>query len=827
MTTLTSLQRSEAQRNHIVDLIDKACLRIAPIWPLDSFVAVNPYLGLIDQPFDTVGRYLEQTVGESLFMDHGWFADKIAQGEITDDDLAQAAQQLDPSISLDTIKQQLAVHRQPAPALPLVTNELDRRDAPPVSEFVIEQVSQFMANYYDRGQALWHLPKEASASLFAQWRRYTLIDRSASAVGLKQVRQHLLAVPSDAIDALFWALDQINLPESRLPDYLFTLLKTIGGWASWCRYLHFQAGLHGESQHDLRDLLIIRLVWVALVIKETSSAGRQQWRAKLNDWFDPAKLVASPSATATASTKAQSSRIDEILLAAAEQAFRRRINAGLNRQPADAPDQQAERPTVQAAFCIDVRSEVFRRHLEASSPGLETIGFAGFFGLPIDYCRMGESEARLQNPVLINPAYRAQETGDPAIAQHRHARQSRGAIWKQFKLSAASCFTFVESAGLSYVPRLLADSLGWHRSSLPPDAPGLTPEERARLHPQLVKLDGGALSTQEKVDLAEKVLRGLGLTHTFAPIVLLAGHGSSTTNNPHRAGLDCGACAGQAGDVNARVAVQLLNEAAVRLGLIERGIAIPRDTRFVAALHDTTTDHIELLDLDQSGIESDQLSSLTQALKQAGELTRLERLVTLEAQVDTVDAEKQATFRGRDWSQVRPEWGLAGNAAFIAAPRWRTRGLDLGGRAFLHDYDWRHDKEFGVLNVIMTAPLIVANWINLQYYGSTVDNLHQGAGNKVLHNVVGGTVGVIEGNGGDLRVGLAMQSLHDGEQWRHEPLRLSAYIEAPIAEIDKIIAGHDMLNALINNRWMHILHIDDNGIPHRRHAHGDWRPEPI
>ncbi len=435
MTNLTSAQRNQAQRSHIVDLIDKACLRIAPFWPLDSFVAVNPYLGLIDQPFDEVGRYLEQTVGESLFMDHAWFADKIAQGEITEDDLAQAAQQLDPSITLDAIKRQLAVHRQPAPVLPLITNELDRRDAPPVSEFVIEQVSQFMANYYDRGQALWHLPKEPSAGLFAQWRRYTLIDRTASAVGLKQVRQNLLAVPADAIEALFWALDQIDLPENRLPDYLFTLLKTIGGWASWCRYLHFQAGLHGESQHDLRDLLIIRLVWVGLVIKETSPAGRQHWRAKLNDWFDPAKLTASPPATV------QSSRIDEILLAAAEQAFRRRINAGFNRQRTNAPDHQAERPSVQAAFCIDVRSEVFRRHLEACSPGLETIGFAGFFGLPIDYCRMGESEARLQNPALINPAYRAQETGDPAIAQKRHARQSRGAIWKQFKLSAASCFT--------------------------------------------------------------------------------------------------------------------------------------------------------------------------------------------------------------------------------------------------------------------------------------------------------------------------------------------------------------------------------------------------
>ena len=41
-----------------------------------------------------------------------------------------------------------------------------------------------------------------------------------------------------------------------------------------------------------------------------------------------------------------------------------------------------------------------------------------------------------------------------------------------------------------------------------------------------------------------------------------------------------------------------------------------------------------------------------------------------------------------------------------------------------------------------------------------------GAGNKVLHNVVG-TIGVLEGNAGDLKVGLPWQSVHDGQDYRH------------------------------------------------------------
>ncbi|WP_252371837.1 putative inorganic carbon transporter subunit DabA, partial [Pseudoalteromonas sp. S558] len=74
--------------------------------------------------------------------------------------------------------------------------------------------------------------------------------------------------------------------------------------------------------------------------------------------------------------------------------------------------------------------------------------------------------------------------------------------------------------------------------------------------------------------------------------------------------------------------------------------------------------------------------------------------------------------RARDWSQVRPEWGLANNAAFIVAPRAWTRSINLQGRCFLHDYDWESDGDFSILELIMTAPMIFTHWINSQYNAS-------------------------------------------------------------------------------------------------------------
>ncbi len=51
----------------------------------------------------------------------------------------------------------------------------------------------------------------------------------------------------------------------------------------------------------------------------------------------------------------------------------------------------------------------------------------------------------------------------------------------------------------------------------------------------------------------------------------------------------------------------------------------------------------------------------------------------------------------------------------------------------------------------MSAPMVVANWINLQYFGSVARPDIFGAGNKLLHSVVGGNLGVIEGgNGGSI-----------------------------------------------------------------------------
>jgi uncharacterized protein YbcC (UPF0753/DUF2309 family) len=752
------------QQTHArADALALACERIAPSWPLDRFIAVNPHWGWIDRPIEEAAAAVGVLAGMRLL----------------------------PDVTV--------------PRRALLADLTGRRDA------VVHQISQHCAAHFDAGQARWHLPVDGDdGGLYRSWLVRLAADRG---LDWPQGRQGALAaiarLPRDAMAAVGHALARLDVPDGAQVACLTAWLLDLNGWAAACAWQRWQARLAGADDPRLVELLAIRAAWDALLADALPAATVREWA---QGWSGVDAAVAAERARQHAGWQR---------LEAQEHQVQAELIGVMSRPRAPLP----VAPSVQAVFCIDVRSEVLRRALEATDPTIATRGFAGFFGLPIDHRPLGTDWRQPQLPGLLAPTLTAdEEPAERSLAQalagRRRARLAATASWDGWRGTPAAGFSFVEACGALYAGSLLRASLP--RTDAAPDwsRAGLQRDEASAVRPRL------ALDAEAGAALAHGVLRAMGLVDGFAPLVLLCGHGGQSANNAHAAGLDCGACGGRSGEVNARALAALLNDAAVRKALVARGLAIPGGTWFVAGLHNTTTDEVQLFDTD--GLPPSHASALValrRALAAAGDAARAERapglnLPTLAAPALLTRLRERATH----WAETRPEWALADNAAFVAAPRARTQGANLDGRVFLHDYDHRLDADRSVLTLILTAPVVVAHWINLQYLASTVDPVRHGAGNKLLHNIVGGGVGVFEGNGGDLRIGLPWQSVHDGERQRHTPLRLSVFVEAPREAIDDVIAAHETVRRLVDHGWLHLLAIEGDAPPafHRWRRGGGW-----
>lgn len=801
-------------------------------WPLTSFIACNSLKGFENRPFEEAMKKARQLFNARGYLSLAEYRALYESGRIRAGDVQEACERNNKIAETAAVASDIDEHVF-APIATLA-DFLDEAHGSKITAQINQQLVKWCSAYFDSSQSQWSTTKEG---LYKGWRQLVGFDYSLTLQGSRNWKSLLSELPPQADRALEFLLAKLGVEEHELVQYLQRHLVQLPGWASHLKWRATQ----GESD-VLTDYLAIRLFYEASM---SETLVQRFYKGTVRPWATLSDRRAIELAKSDVAV-AKASDWSAIWQEGYEINYRNSLIAELRSAAKERHSQGSEAelvPACQLVFCIDVRSEPIRRSLETIG-NYATYGFAGFFGFAMRLQSLNSNQSIDLCPVLISPTKAVKETIGPSsqaltapLSVGLQARAHRLAsvqallasslqLRKRLKSSLIGAFGLVETFGLwSALP--LVGRTFWPRAFQ-----GLLSEAKNRFFPTpCTHLDTSAFSLVEKITLAEGCLKGIGITDNFAKVIVFCGHKSTSANNPYASALDCGACGGNSGGYSARLAAQVLNQPDVRSGLLAKGINVPAGTIFVAAEHDTTDDRFEIFNVDDSleldSAQREIVEQLRRDLAAVGEIVRSQRLKRLPQSV--VDSFNSTGVRGTDWAQVAPEWGLAGNAAFIAAPRSLTRGLDLKGRTFLHSYEHSKDQENAVLEIIMTAPLVVAQWINMQYYLSTVDNDVFGSGSKVLHNVVG-DFGVMRGASGDLQLGLPWQSVMAADGTReHEPMRLLALIQAPREAIDQVLAKHQSLADLVKNRWLRLVALETGAHDrdvlkfYQADAQGDWR----
>ncbi|MGJ7440635.1 putative inorganic carbon transporter subunit DabA [Aquipuribacter sp. MA13-6] len=811
-------------REEVARLVQVVSRGVGPAWPLRTIVAANPWAGLEGFTHTDAASVSSLLLSTRGYLPLTRYGQLHREGRISREDLLRAVGQ--------------AGGEQGRP--------IGQVEAEARVEELLRQTSGALANgggghrlpaLADEHAALWcarawsRALEEPPGGPWGLWRAAAADPSYGRATGLPGLGDMARALPEDPYEALGRLLPPRAADQPSAGAYLSGLLNRGAGWAAHAAWRSRECG----HPAPLVQLLALRGALQTLLPQHDGPPGRHPRGVPPElDSADTPSLEAPP-VDAVLQAQALWQRayelgfrdelVDRLRPQAARLAVEGPARQTSGRGGGGTPRGDGAAPSAQVVFCIDVRSERLRRALE-SEGAYQTIGFAGFFGTALRYTTV-EGASFDQCPALIRPSF--------TVSSDSSAPGSRApalaAALSAIHASPLTALVVAEAgggvAGAAAVARTLAPARWqglvqwWNQDHGRWGAADL-------VGPHAV----WGLPLAQRVGIAADALRGMGLTSGFAPLLVICGHGATVENNAFASAYDCGACGGNSGHVNARVLSSLLNDPGVRAGLAEDGISLPATTTAVAAVHDTTTDEVTLDPYRRSGVDHPSASPeairrLRRDLLAAGESVRAERRPALPGAprgrrgTGGPGLLHHVRARAGDWAQPAPEWGLAGNAAFVVGPRELTRGVDLQGRVFLHDYDPQLDPDGAVLSTVLTAPAVVTQWINAQYYASTVDHEVLGSGDKATHNVVG-DVGVLSGAHGDLRQGLPWQALFASDPARrpdsaqHEPLRLLVLVWATTDSLGRTVTRHPEVMRLVTNAWITLAAVNpDDGAVHR------------
>lgn len=737
-----------------------------------------------------------------------------------------------------------------------------------------EVLIRFCAAFADQGFSDWKLPAREAGF----WRAFCELYRAGSGppdrwrAGLPAEIARIEREQLSPAEVIRESLQALGVPPQEWDEYIPAALLAWRGWAGmlWQMESRRDRVALGAPAGTLLEFLAVQLLLERLALAWVAGAElgetdlrrlRQRLLGQLSDetptrdlqnalsvfqlaqilGWSPRTLLElpAPAWTQLVAEIEDFSPLDRrrIFHLAFERRLRTQLLTAVSKA-AERPVRRVAQPRFQAVFCIDAREESFRRHLEEFAPDVETFSAPGFYCVPMYYRGVADAHFQALCPVVVIPKHWVVEevvyTLESSNRMRARTRRALGQASRQMHrgsrgLAGAALLTagFGVLASAPLVARVLFPQLTAKLSRLFGSLVAPPPVTRLRLErsvdPPGPEGDQLGFSVEEMANIAERVIRDIGLTSNFARVIFLFGHGSSAMNNPHKSAYDCGACSGSAGGPNARALALMLNDPRVRSLLAARGLTIPANTIFIGGQHNTARDDFSFFDLDLlPAARRTDFEAALEILAEVGKRNsqeRCRRFYSVPLDVTPAEAKLLSEERTEDLAQTRPEYGNASNCLCFVGRRERVRGLFLDRRSFMHSYDpLQDDADHSILARILAPVTPVCSGINLTYFFSAIDPVGWGAGTKLPHNVAS-LLGVMDGYLSDLRSGLPQQGAEI-----HEPVRLLFVVETTPQAMLSIMDRNPIIGRILKNGWSQLAVLDPHSARIQVYRDGAFEP---
>ena len=289
---------------------------------------------------------------------------------------------------------------------------------------------KWLMAFLDEGLAEWEMPFKEEG-FYQAWRKLASYDNRIN-------RKEIAKLPDDSQSALAKIL-QDHSKEDQL-NILRHHLAALSGWAGYIKYrVEENSAWQKKYSLTLQDYLAVRLSIARLIDADILPQKSKKTDNKNN-------------------------RLKYIWLKAWELSYQDHFSQEL-KQNIDNVKEDKKLPDAQMVFCIDTRSELIRRHVE-SKGNYETFGYAGFFGIAMDYRDPNNGLEIKSCPPIVDSGFEVTESPKQDKVEGLQEYQSKylkkefkSYFLKRMKNMLPSAFGYVEGSGFFYGVNMLMRTL--------------------------------------------------------------------------------------------------------------------------------------------------------------------------------------------------------------------------------------------------------------------------------------------------------------------------------------------------------------------------------